>query len=348
MASTGIPPRRAIATSVGLLLAAGLGWQFAYSDGQDDAGPLPALTIDPDRVAVFGASSGAYMAQQLHIAHSSRFMGAALVAGGPYGCAEGDLGTALARCMNPAADALPDVDALAREIVDRAAADSIDALAGLAGDRVHVFHGQLDQTVGADVSRASAALYEALGAEVQLVTDFDQPVAHLLPTAGEGSCAVSASPWLAPCELDLAGQVMQHLFQVDQPVGESAGELRTFDQRAGAGGELPAGLAGEGYLYIPAQCQAGGCGLLLALHGCQQNAAQIGTAFVEGAGFQRWADSAGVVVMYPQTTASMIPLNPKACWDWWGYSGSSYDTREGPQIKALIAYVDALVARPAP
>jgi poly(3-hydroxybutyrate) depolymerase len=83
---------------------------------------------------------------------------------------------------------------------------------------------------------------------------------------------------------------------------------------------------------------------LLALHGCQQTAANIGTAFVEGAGFQRWADSAGVVVLYPQTAASMIPLNPKACWDWWGYSGSNYDTREGPQIKALMAYVDALSA----
>jgi hypothetical protein len=42
----------------------------------------------------------------------------------------------------------------------------------------------------------------------------------------------------------------------------------------------------------------------------------------------------------------MIPLNPKACWDWWGYSGSNYDTREGPQIKAMMAYVDALLLAP--
>jgi poly(3-hydroxybutyrate) depolymerase len=333
MASRRTSSRRVIATSAGLLLAAGLGWQLAHSDDQTGAGPLPALAIDVDRVALFGISSGAYMAQQLHIAHSSRFIGAALVAGGPYGCAEGDLGTALARCMNPADDALPEIDALAQEIRARAQAGSIDPLDGLAGDRVHVFHGQLDETVGAGVSLASAALYDALAAEVEMLSDFDQPVGHLLPTVGEGSCAVTASPWLAACELDLAGQLMRHLFQVDQPAAAAA-----------MGDEFPAGLADEGYLYVPPQCNDGGCGLLLALHGCQQTAANIGTAFVEGAGFQRWADSAGVVVLYPQTAASMIPLNPKACWDWWGYSGSNYDTREGPQIKALMAYVDALSA----
>lgn len=343
------PPRTrrrlAVVAVLGLVGAVGLGWQFAHSGGEVDAGPLPALAIDPERVAVFGLSSGAYMAHQLHIAHSGRFAGVALVAGGPYGCAQGDLGKALATCVNPGADApAPDVAALAQEIVERVGRGDVDALDGLAGDRVYVFHGQLDQTVGAAVTQASADLYRALGVEIALQLDFDQPVAHVMPTIGPGVCDVSESPWLAPCELDLAGQVMQYLFQLDQPAAGGAGELRSFDQRAGAGDELPAGLADEGYLYVPPQCENGGCGLLLALHGCQQSATQIGSVFVEGAGFQRWADSAGVVVLYPQTAASMIPLNPKACWDWWGYSGSNYDTREGPQIKALMAFVDALSA----
>lgn len=48
---------------------------------------LPSLQIDPDKVSVSGISSGAFMANQVHIAHSELIMGAGLVAGGLYGCA---------------------------------------------------------------------------------------------------------------------------------------------------------------------------------------------------------------------------------------------------------------------
>ena len=78
------------------------------------APPLPRLAIDPGRVAVVGVSSGAYMATQVHFAYSDRLAGAALVAGGPYGCAEGKLELALGPCMK-AEPAAPDV---ARAVFD--------------------------------------------------------------------------------------------------------------------------------------------------------------------------------------------------------------------------------------
>lgn len=39
------------------------------------------------------------MAVQFHIAFSDFVMGAGIVAGGPYPCAEGQLGTAVSNCM---------------------------------------------------------------------------------------------------------------------------------------------------------------------------------------------------------------------------------------------------------
>src|ERR1700726_4771345 len=42
---------------------------------------------DPGQVSVSGISSGAFMANQLHIAHSAGIMGAGIIAGGLYGCA---------------------------------------------------------------------------------------------------------------------------------------------------------------------------------------------------------------------------------------------------------------------
>jgi hypothetical protein len=48
---------------------------------------LPQLGIDVKQTSASGLS-GACMAGQLQVAHSSQIIGAALLAGGPYGCAE--------------------------------------------------------------------------------------------------------------------------------------------------------------------------------------------------------------------------------------------------------------------
>jgi len=65
------------------------------------AEPLPALHAAREGVTVSGVSSGAYMAVQLHVAHSARVAGVGAIAGGPYYCAQGSLFTALYNCMKP-------------------------------------------------------------------------------------------------------------------------------------------------------------------------------------------------------------------------------------------------------
>ena len=52
------------------------------------ADPLPALGADLTQTTVSGLSSGAYMAGQFQIAYSQLVIGAGIVAGGPYACAE--------------------------------------------------------------------------------------------------------------------------------------------------------------------------------------------------------------------------------------------------------------------
>ena len=48
---------------------------------------MTSYPIDPAQVSVSGISSGAFMANPLHIAHFAEIMGVALIAGGLYGCA---------------------------------------------------------------------------------------------------------------------------------------------------------------------------------------------------------------------------------------------------------------------
>ncbi|WP_246048445.1 extracellular catalytic domain type 2 short-chain-length polyhydroxyalkanoate depolymerase [Arenimonas terrae] len=314
----------------------------------EPAPPLPALAIDADRIAVAGLSSGAYMATQVHFAWSDRLRGAALVAGGPYGCAGGSLDTALGPCIE-AKPFTPDPERLAKKLRERAVRGDIAPLSGLAGDRVWLLHGREDQVVAAAVVDSAQQLYRQLGADAPglTVTRETGDFGHVLPTLLAGAdCVAGGPPHLGACGRDAAGEAMQALFgEPGAEAGEASGELRRFGQEAYLEPGQDAQLAVDGYLYLPAACAAGErCGLLVAFHGCEQNADRVGEAFVRDAGFNRWADVHRVVVLYPQARSSYLPLNPKACWDWWGYTGPDYDTRRGAQLRWLASAMAAIGA----
>src|SRR5438093_10727364 len=70
-------------TAMALLLVAAA-WA---GSGVRAADPLGRFPVDPAEVSVSGISSGAFMANQLHFAHSAGILGAGMIAGGLYGCA---------------------------------------------------------------------------------------------------------------------------------------------------------------------------------------------------------------------------------------------------------------------
>lgn len=328
---------------MGALLAAGV------ASADDVAPPLPVLKLDPSRTAVAGLSSGAYMATQMQMAYPELFPNAALIAGGPYGCAEDKLQIALSSCMKgvPA----PDVSALVATAKQRAAKGEIGPLKDLAHGRVYLLHGTADTVVAPAVAEAAAHFYEALRDEpglagLQVNDDGKRSFSHNLPIAAVGEdCGKSVSPYLGHCGFDAAGAVFAQLFGPPPHAAgaEAKGRLQRFDQDALKPGGADAWLASTGYVYVPPDCAAGKrCGLLVAFHGCKQNADAVGQAFVKDAGFNRWADVYDVAILYPQTRASFAPLNPQACWDWWGYSGSNYDTRQGVQLRWVVNAVRAL------
>src|SRR5947208_4196635 len=74
-------------TAMALLLVAAA-WA---GSGVRAADPLGRFPVDPAEVSVSGISSGAFMANQLHIAHSAGIVGAGMIAGGLYGCAVGSV-----------------------------------------------------------------------------------------------------------------------------------------------------------------------------------------------------------------------------------------------------------------
>ena len=69
----------------------------------------------------------------------------------------------------------------------------------------------------------------------------------------------------------------------------------------------------------------------------------IGTTFVRNSGLASWAESNNIVLLFPQAIKADVPVNPKGCWDWWGYSGADYATRFGPQMATVHTMAEALM-----
>jgi len=298
----------------------------------------PTFTVDTSRITVSGVSSGAYMAGQLHIAHSALINGAGLIAGGPYWCASGAMKKGLGPCMNGGDVGL---DELRSYAVDQANSNAIDPLENLEDDRVWLFHGALDTIINKDVPAAASAFYEGfLPAEsITLVSDVQAP--HGMPTLDIGvDCEAVETPFLNACDYDAAGALLQALNGTLNPRETAVGQLLSVPQPGGEDAQmLPSAL-----LYVASSCANGeSCGVHVALHGCQQSTAFVGDAFAAGSGYNEWAESNNLLVLYPQVASSKIaPLNPLGCWDWWGYTGDDYATRNGAQVTAIKATLDSL------
>ena len=335
-------------------LAPILGLWLSIAPGQAGAAdPLPTLRLDAAGTTVSGLSSGAYMAVQLHVAHSKSIAGAGVVAGGPYLCAEGQLATALNSCMKTFLGP-PDAAALFARAEALVKAGHVDPFDGLAGDRVYLFSGTEDTTVTPPVMAAARAFYRLAGiAEQDIKYLGDVAAGHaFIVEEATNSCAVTGTPFINDCDYDQAGDILQHLYgTLAAPVAADADRLLTFDQSAFLPGPQGHSMAASGFVYIPAACAAGEiCRLHIAFAGCRQTPDHIGDLFARTTGYNRWAESNRLVVLYPQ--AITTGANPHGCWDWWGYSGPAYHTQSGPQVAAIAAMAARLgapfAAAPAP
>jgi poly(3-hydroxybutyrate) depolymerase len=335
-----------------LLLCAG-----PLANGACAAESLPKLGAELTATSVSGLSSGAFMAGQIQVAHSKDIVGAGIVAGGPYACAESASGrlfpfwpTALAQnaqqalnqCMQTNWGA-PDPKELAKRAKELADSGAIDPLAGLASDNIYLFSGNEDQTVTRPVVEAAVAFYKEVGVPDGDLTLVEKEGGHAFITEqGGAACGISAAPYVSDCDYDQAKAILAWIYgPLANSASEPSGRFILFDQTA-FGGD---GLADEGVVYVPQSCaEEPGCRVHIALHGCEQAHEAVGDTFVKESGFAEVADANRLIVLFPQAKASSV--NPHGCWDWWGYTRLDYLGKDAPQIKAIWAMVEQLAAKP--
>lgn len=306
------------------------------------ADSLPKLKLTD--VTVSGVSSGAFMAVQLGTAFSKTISGVGSVAGGIYWCAEGDARRSQAVCMAHPEEVKP-ASAL-KKAKELAGSGAIDPLEGVAKQKVFVYTGTKDTVILPPSADKLAEFYRALGvADDALRLEKTLAAGHGFPTRAKGvDCGKSMPPWLNKCGFDGAGEILRHLLGKLAPRGKMvAASLRAFSQ-AGFGDEKTP-LHKEGWVYVPAACAKGeACRLHVALHGCLMSPDFIQDKFVKDAGYNEWAETNRIVVLYPQS-AKLAPLNPYACWDWFGFTGPGYVEKTGAQMSAIRKMIEALGAR---
>lgn len=310
---------------------------LALATSPRTAPPLPSLTISS--VTVSGLSSGAFMAVQLGVAHSSTVAGVASVAGGVYWCAEGDAGRSRNVCM--AAPEKIDVAKAVGKVRDAAKAGAIDDPSALSRQKVYLLQGAKDPVVRPASIDKLVEFYAAFGPAPRIREERSLAAGHGFPTVNFGvPCERSSPPWILDCGFDGAAEILKHLVGPLAPAA-AANPPQTFDQTEF--GSAAALMSESGWVYVPEACRAGACALHVALHGCQMSPEFIGDKFAVHAGFNRWAESNRIVVLYP--TAAKSKDNPVGCWDWFGYTGANYTERSAPQIRALKAMIDRLSGR---
>ena len=320
------------------------------------AAPLGQYNIDTGKISVSGLSSGGFMANQLGNAYSSTFMGVGIFAAGPYMCAGHNNYTA---CMYNASISASQQSAMQGSIDSYSANGTIDGKSGIAAQKIYIFTGTSDYTVGPNLTDALQTQYLNNGVPAGNITYVKRSgTAHVLPTdydsTSNNACSSSTSPFISNCGYDGAGAVLSHFYGAlnARNNAPAAANYIEFDQSAYTAGNP--GMAANAWLYVPASCASGAqCKLHVVLHGCQQSTDKIGDKFVKNTGYSRWADTNQIILLFPQTridntsrsTAKSGSLaNPNACWDWIGWYGGNFAHKSGAQMAAIKAMVDRIAS----
>lgn len=334
----------------------------------DDAVSLPAYGADLTQTSVSGLSSGAFMTSQIHVAYSNDFIGAGVIAGGPYYCSgsyswQSHLQNAMTTCMSPlTASVAPDGEKLFGKAETFAANGFIDDLNNLKDDKVYLFSGKNDKTVKTLVVDQTKAFYAAADvAETQIKYNSAVDAGHAIITNDDNDvpCSETHAPYINDCDFIQSHRILKHIYGEDLrdavKTEELSGKIVEFNQ---AEFIPPSGkhssMSEKAYAYVPKSCETGACRVHVAFHGCEQGAnfqvkfnETYGDQYYTTTGYNELADANNIIVLYPQAEGSnTIPFNPKGCWDFWGYSSNDFYKKTAPQMVAVMGMVKRLGEQP--
>ncbi|GGO81360.1 depolymerase [Marinobacterium nitratireducens] len=325
-----------------------------------EAARLPGFGADISKTSVSGLSSGAFMTSQIYVAFSDIMVGAGIVAGGPYLCAKSWAGNSLltnatTACMNPLTPSVgPNTPHLVALTRDLASSGAIDPIENLADDHLYIFSGKSDTTVTTAVVDQTAAYYEALGvpaSSIRYDTSVNAGHAIITDENDDTDCSKTKEPYVNDCGFEQSNIILNQIYgSLNPPADTLSSEIMAFDQSEFIDAANTS-MSDTAYAYVPAVCKTHrSCPVHVVLHGCEQGAAVIDPSnkYYAQTGYNQMAEANDIIMLYPQVQPSnAAPVNPKGCWDFWGYSSPQsadpdYFTQNAPQLRAIRSMIDRL------
>ena len=305
---------------------------------------LGSVTADRE-FSISGLSAGAYFAVQMEVAYSSTCLGAGVIAGGPYYCSQGSLTRSASDCM--LLYDLIDIPTLVNYTETMANAGLIDPTSNLEKHKVFLLSGLLDTVVNQGVVKKLQEYLEYYVPSGQITTEYSLPAENAFITDFYGGvCDYLGVPYMNNCLYDSAGAILSTIYgELQANTSSDLSHYYSFGQKeyfSEVDWEL-ASMADTGFLYVPGGCVQAydTCKVHIVAHGCGQNYLQNLETVIHFAGYNGWAESNNIIILYPQAAIS-IDRNPLGCFDWWGYTNSDFALKRGVQAAGVYAMVQNL------
>lgn len=315
-----------------------------------------AYNVNANKISMSGVSAGAFFAHQMHVAYSQTLTGGvAMIAGGVYNCSRGNANTALNSCMKVSGPQ-PSIEQTYLDIVNLSKNNKVDAVENIAKSKVFLMSGKFDDVVLTPVVDKVEELYLKLGVSSKNIKyNKSIEMGHAFPTVDYGnSCPTPRSkPFISKCNYDGAYEILNYFHGplenkktfVDKNLTAYA-QNKFFEKPSFILSGSQTSLSDVGAVYVPANCQKGEeCALHVAFHGCMQSREDIGDDYLKKLGLNEWAEGNNIIVFYPQVTKNYSLGNPNSCWDWWGYTGSEYTTKNSVQMSIVYKMIQDLIKK---
>jgi len=300
---------------------------------------------DPTSVTISGVSSGAAMAVQYAVAHSSSIVGVGSIAGPAWGCADGELSRAINDCMCGRHSVTSQIS-LAHMLASsqEQAIDPLVAGKSQSLKRAYVFQSAEDATVKKQPAQSSIDFLRAIVREKVVVDtgnhndDSDHAGHGIISPSGSDACRANDQDktYVRQCGADdNAGKLFHTLYGGNQSYDPSKrvknipeDEVWMFDQqkiintvkdqaapiaRDQYFGIFPIhsprrenfDMAKIGYLYVPPSCRT--TEKKCHVHIALHGCKQDAEKFAKTAGYNNWAERYHVIVVYP----AIEPYRPR-------------------------------------
>ena len=287
---------------------------------------------------VSGFGSGAAMAIDHSVAFSSNISGIGSVFGLPYDC----------NGIDPDCNLPQEIRVTEQYSID----GFIDNYTNISHQRVYIYCSNNQLNAPCSWSQNIEKYYDNFNATTYYKNDI-QPGYAMITNDYGNKCESSKAPNINNCHYSLAGDILSFILNTTlNPEKENNpyNNVISIDQKEFVpSGHTVSGIsmANIAYVYVSSNCTQyapilnKSCKLHVVYHSCNQDLESkinfdtpFNDTFVRHAGYNQWAETNNLIILYPQATISQV-ANPMGCWDTWGYSSNQYNTRNSPQLQTI-------------